>query len=177
VIPEDRSSISTFEVGIAQFISKGFNIDWFSITIYIGISRSATSGYLYKIINDINLKAIKFQVILKGVLEEPIDNNDNRATIKAKMFYKSCTDIRKYLLIKFPQINCQNFPFPTVKISLFKLSKFPFPNCQNFAFQTAKIILLKLSKFTFSNCQKFSFSNCQNFSFQTVKISLLKLSK
>jgi membrane metallo-endopeptidase-like protein 1 len=27
VIPEDRSSISTFEVGIAQFISKGFNID------------------------------------------------------------------------------------------------------------------------------------------------------
>lgn len=37
------------------------------------------------------------QVILKGVLEEPIDNdnNDNEATIKAKTFYKSCMDIRK----------------------------------------------------------------------------------
>jgi neprilysin len=37
------------------------------------------------------------QVILKSVLEEPIDsdNNDNEATIKAKTFYKSCMDIRK----------------------------------------------------------------------------------
>jgi hypothetical protein len=36
------------------------------------------------------------QVILKGVLEEPIDNKDNEATIKAKTFYKSCMDLRKY---------------------------------------------------------------------------------
>lgn len=36
------------------------------------------------------------QVILKGVLEEPIDNNDNKATIKAKMFYKSCMELREY---------------------------------------------------------------------------------
>lgn len=35
------------------------------------------------------------QVILKGVLEEAIDNNDNEATIKAKTFYKSCMDLRK----------------------------------------------------------------------------------
>lgn len=37
------------------------------------------------------------QVILKSVLEEPIDNdnNDNEATIKAKKFYKSCMDLRK----------------------------------------------------------------------------------
>ncbi|TMW44886.1 hypothetical protein DOY81_010034, partial [Sarcophaga bullata] len=52
IIPEDRSSISTFEV-----------------------------------------LADQQQVILKGVLEEPINDEDNQATIKAKMFYKSCIDI------------------------------------------------------------------------------------
>ncbi|KAM7348788.1 M13 family metallopeptidase neprilysin 1 isoform 1-T5 [Cochliomyia hominivorax] len=52
IIPEDRSSISTFEV-----------------------------------------LADQQQVILKGVLEEPINDLDNQATIKAKMFYKSCIDI------------------------------------------------------------------------------------
>lgn len=36
------------------------------------------------------------QVILKQVLEEPIDNKDNEATIKAKTFYKSCMDLRKF---------------------------------------------------------------------------------
>jgi hypothetical protein len=81
-------------------------------------------------------------------------------------------------LSKFSFSNCQNFPFQTVKISLFKLSKFPFynsqnfpfANCQNFLFQTVKISLFKLSKFPFSNCQNFPFANCQNFLFQTVKI-------
>ncbi|XP_016962687.1 neprilysin-1 [Drosophila biarmipes] len=51
-IPEDRSSISTFEVLSDQQ-----------------------------------------QVILRAVLEEPIDERDNRATIKAKTFFKSCMDI------------------------------------------------------------------------------------
>jgi neprilysin len=43
------------------------------------------------------------QVILRGVLEEPItnDNNDNEATKKAKAFYKSCMDLRKLFNIKF----------------------------------------------------------------------------
>ncbi|XP_055627429.1 neprilysin-1-like [Toxorhynchites rutilus septentrionalis] len=54
VIPEDRSSISTFEV-----------------------------------------LADQQQVILKGVLEESIDANDNQATVKAKMFYKSCMDLQQ----------------------------------------------------------------------------------
>jgi hypothetical protein len=64
------------------------------------------------------------------------------------------------------------------------MSKFSFSNCQNFPFQTVKIFLFKLSKFSFSNCQnflsklsKFSFSNCQNFPFQTVRIFIFKLSK
>ncbi|EZA54238.1 Membrane metallo-endopeptidase-like protein [Ooceraea biroi] len=52
VIPEDRSSISTFEV-----------------------------------------LADQLQVILKRLLEEPPDANDNNATLKAKMFYRSCMDI------------------------------------------------------------------------------------
>ncbi|KAI4492198.1 hypothetical protein M0802_010004 [Mischocyttarus mexicanus] len=52
VIPEDRSSISTFEV-----------------------------------------LADQLQVILKRVLEESPNENDNNATLKAKMFYKSCMDI------------------------------------------------------------------------------------
>ncbi|XP_012139304.2 neprilysin-1 [Megachile rotundata] len=52
VIPEDRSSISTFEV-----------------------------------------LADQLQVILKRVLEEPPNDQDNNATLKAKMFYKSCMDI------------------------------------------------------------------------------------
>ncbi|XP_067638908.1 neprilysin-1 isoform X2 [Eurosta solidaginis] len=52
IIPEDRSSISTFEV-----------------------------------LSD------EQQVILKGVLEEPISENENNATVKAKLFYKSCMDI------------------------------------------------------------------------------------
>lgn len=54
VIPEDRSSISTFEV-----------------------------------------MADQLQVILKGVLEEPINLEDNEATRKAKTFYNTCMDIRK----------------------------------------------------------------------------------
>ncbi|KAG8184801.1 hypothetical protein JTE90_001499 [Oedothorax gibbosus] len=49
MIPQDRSSISTFEV-----------------------------------------MADDLQVILKGLLEEPANNHDNSATIKAKTFYKSC---------------------------------------------------------------------------------------
>lgn len=52
VIPEDRSSISTFEV-----------------------------------------LADQQQVILKGVLEEAINDQDNKATVKAKLFYKTCMDI------------------------------------------------------------------------------------
>ncbi|KOC68003.1 Membrane metallo-endopeptidase-like 1 [Habropoda laboriosa] len=52
VIPEDRSSISTFEV-----------------------------------------LADQLQVILKRVLEEPPNQRDNNATLKAKMFYRSCMDI------------------------------------------------------------------------------------
>ncbi|XP_012341467.1 neprilysin-1-like isoform X2 [Apis florea] len=52
VIPEDRSSISTFEV-----------------------------------------LANQLQVILKRILEEPPNNEDNNATLKAKMFYNSCMDI------------------------------------------------------------------------------------
>ncbi|XP_024945616.1 neprilysin-1 isoform X2 [Cephus cinctus] len=52
VIPEDKSSISTFEV-----------------------------------------LADQLQVILKRVLEEPPNEEDNDATLKAKMFYKSCMDI------------------------------------------------------------------------------------
>ncbi|KAH8273040.1 hypothetical protein KR018_002243, partial [Drosophila ironensis] len=51
-IPEDRSSISTFEVLSDQQ-----------------------------------------QVILRSVLEEPVDERDNQATIKAKTFYQSCMDI------------------------------------------------------------------------------------
>lgn len=57
VIPEDRSSISTFEV-----------------------------------------LADQLQVILKGVLEEPINQYDNSATIKAKLFYNTCMDVRKFLI-------------------------------------------------------------------------------
>ncbi|CAD1468814.1 unnamed protein product, partial [Heterotrigona itama] len=52
VIPEDRSSISTFEV-----------------------------------------LANQLQVILKRILEEPPNDEDNNATLKAKMFYKSCMNI------------------------------------------------------------------------------------
>lgn len=56
VIPEDKASISTFEV-----------------------------------------LADQLQVILKEVLEEPVDAHDSDATTKAKVFYKSCMDIRKFL--------------------------------------------------------------------------------
>ncbi|KAJ8920319.1 hypothetical protein NQ315_011981 [Exocentrus adspersus] len=52
VIPEDRSSISTFEV-----------------------------------------MADQLQVILKGILEEPINLEDNEATRKAKTFYNTCMDL------------------------------------------------------------------------------------
>ncbi|KAG5890126.1 hypothetical protein JTB14_027793 [Gonioctena quinquepunctata] len=53
VIPEDKSSISTFEV-----------------------------------------MADDLQVVLKGVLEEPINMEDNAATRKAKNFYNTCMDLR-----------------------------------------------------------------------------------
>ncbi|XP_072385133.1 neprilysin-1-like [Diabrotica undecimpunctata] len=52
LIPEDKSSISTFEV-----------------------------------------MADQLQVILKGVLEEPLNLNDNDATRKAKIFYSTCMDL------------------------------------------------------------------------------------
>ena len=40
--------------------------------------------------------ADNLQVILKGLLEEPVSSNsDNSATIKAKTFYKSCMKIEK----------------------------------------------------------------------------------
>lgn len=39
------------------------------------------------------------QVILRQLLEEPVNQDDNRATIKAKHFYKSCVDIREYSLL------------------------------------------------------------------------------
>ncbi|XP_070151013.1 neprilysin-1 [Polyergus mexicanus] len=52
VIPEDRSSVSTFEV-----------------------------------------LADQLQVILKRLLEEPPNADDNNATLKAKTFYRSCMDI------------------------------------------------------------------------------------
>jgi hypothetical protein len=74
-----------------------------------------------------------------------------------------------FKLSKFPFLNCQNFPFQTVKMFLFKLSKISFSNCQNVPFQTVKI--------SFSKLWKCSFSNCQNFFFQTVKMFLFKLSK
>ena len=67
VIPEDRSSISTFEV-----------------------------------------LANQLQVILKRILEEPPNDEDNNATLKAKMFYKSCMDIRGYN-DKFFELNKLNF--------------------------------------------------------------------
>nr|CAD7569225.1 unnamed protein product [Timema californicum] len=57
VIPEDRSSISTFEV-----------------------------------------LADQLQVILKGVLEEPVNEQDNAATQKAKLFYNSCMNIRQVII-------------------------------------------------------------------------------
>lgn len=37
------------------------------------------------------------QVILRQLLEEPSNNDDNSATIKAKYFYKSCVDISKWI--------------------------------------------------------------------------------
>ena len=55
VIPEDRSSVSTFETLGDQLI-----------------------------------------LILKQLLEDPINERDNDATVKAKNFYKSCMDIRGY---------------------------------------------------------------------------------
>lgn len=41
------------------------------------------------------------QVILKGLLEEPLDIFDNHATTKAKKFYKSCVDLRKFFQVLF----------------------------------------------------------------------------
>lgn len=50
------------------------------------------------------------QVILKGLLEESIDNKDNEATVKAKTFFKSCMDLRKYLwlTVAIDRINRKN---------------------------------------------------------------------
>ncbi len=58
--------------------------------------------------------------------------------IPVTMIPKPCVAKKNLLWYK----NCQNFPFQTVKISLFKLSNFPFSNCQ---------------KFPFPNCQKLPF--------------------
>ncbi|XP_071635770.1 neprilysin-1 isoform X4 [Temnothorax longispinosus] len=44
-------------------------------------------------ISTFEILADQLQVILKRVLEEPPNANDNNATLKAKMFYRSCMDI------------------------------------------------------------------------------------
>ena len=57
IIPEDRSSISTFEV-----------------------------------------LADQLQIILKGILEEGPNSQDNNSTLKAKYFYHSCMNQSKLYL-------------------------------------------------------------------------------
>lgn len=81
VIPEDKSSISTFEV-----------------------------------------LADQLQVILKRVLEEPSNSDDNNATLKAKMFYKSCMDIRGYNKTNFKRVLLlKKFTFTSVIINVHRL--------------------------------------------------------
>jgi hypothetical protein len=109
-------------------------------------------------------------------------------TFSSPLILKLCVVKKIYVsrkLSKFSFLNCQNFPFQTVKIFIFKLSKFsfsncqnfPFSNCQNFLLQTVKIFLFQTVKIFFFKMSKFSFSNCQNFPFQSVKIFLFKVSK
>lgn len=45
----------------------------------------------------LQLLADQQQIILRGLLEENINDEDTAATAKAKMFYKSCMDIREFL--------------------------------------------------------------------------------
>lgn len=47
-------------------------------------------------ISTFEILADQLQVILKRVLEEPPNADDNNATLKAKKFYRSCMDIRGY---------------------------------------------------------------------------------
>ncbi|XP_050420480.1 neprilysin-1-like isoform X2 [Adelges cooleyi] len=44
-------------------------------------------------INTFEVLADRLQIILKGLLEESVNRFDSSATIKAKLFYKSCMDI------------------------------------------------------------------------------------
>lgn len=81
MIPEDRSSISTFEV-----------------------------------------LADQQQVILKGVLEEEINSFDSKATIKAKNFYKSCIDLRKFQLENYIAIEIIKIPKIQRKFELLEIS-------------------------------------------------------
>ncbi|XP_011686999.1 PREDICTED: neprilysin-like [Wasmannia auropunctata] len=47
-------------------------------------------------ISTFEILADQLQVILKRVLEESLNADDNNATLKAKKFYRSCMDIRGY---------------------------------------------------------------------------------
>lgn len=71
-------------------VSKFFIFPYFILLSLFFLCISILELYLLKVLAD------QQQVILKGLLEEPIDNKDNEATIKAKSFYKSCMDLRKY---------------------------------------------------------------------------------
>lgn len=51
------------------------------------------------IIRIIQALADQQQVILRQLLEEPSNDDDNKATIKAKHFYKSCVNISKSSII------------------------------------------------------------------------------
>ncbi|KAF7992746.1 hypothetical protein HCN44_005090 [Aphidius gifuensis] len=46
-------------------------------------------------INPFEVLSDQLQVVLKKLLEEPSNHQDNNATLKAKMFYKSCMDIQQ----------------------------------------------------------------------------------
>lgn len=108
VIPEDRSSISTFEV-----------------------------------------LANQLQVILKRILEESPNAEDNNATLKAKMFYKSCMDIRGYNENAFRSRvsnKFHEFYLKTIlKLSAFLKNSFPTISSNKIPFLPAKILSISFS--------------------------------
>lgn len=46
---------------------------------------------------NVQVLADQQQVILRQLLEEPLNQDDNQATIKAKHFYMSCVNICKFI--------------------------------------------------------------------------------
>ncbi|KXJ83405.1 hypothetical protein RP20_CCG007116 [Aedes albopictus] len=94
----ERNSRNKIKIIVASFVilTIGLTIGYIFSSVIICQNNQQAFHTAHNIcLTEECVLADQQQVILKGVLEESVDVNDNQATLKAKMFYKSCMDLQQ----------------------------------------------------------------------------------